>query len=39
MPELVGKNLLEGEIWATPAMVNGAILMRTSEFLYKIEER
>ena len=36
-PELVAKNMLEGEIWATPALSGGAILMRTSEYLYKIE--
>jgi len=36
-PELVAKNILEGEIWATPALSGGAILMRTSEYLYKIE--
>ena len=39
VPELVSTNVLEGEIWATPALVNGAILMRTSEFLYKIERK
>ena len=37
-PELVAKNMLEGEIWATPALTGGAILMRTSEYLYKIVE-
>ena len=35
-PELLVKNRLEGEIWATPAFAQGAILMRTSEYLYKI---
>ncbi len=35
-PELLAKNMLEGEIWATPAMIDGAILMRTSDYLYKI---
>jgi outer membrane protein assembly factor BamB len=35
-PELIAKNNLEGEIWATPAFTGGAILMRTSEYLYKI---
>ena len=38
-PELVSKNVLEGEIWATPAMIEGALLIRTSEFLYRVEER
>ncbi|MCK5692427.1 MAG: PQQ-like beta-propeller repeat protein [Bacteroidales bacterium] len=37
-PELLAKNKLEGEIWATPALSGGAILMRTSEYLYKIVE-
>jgi len=35
-PELVAKNMLKGEIWATPALSGGAILMRTSEYLYKL---
>ena len=35
--EQVSKNTLKGEIWATPALVDGAILIRTSEFLYRIE--
>jgi outer membrane protein assembly factor BamB len=35
-PERVSENKLEGEIWATPAFTDGAILMRTSEALYKI---
>jgi outer membrane protein assembly factor BamB len=30
------ENTLDGEIWATPAFVGGSILMRTSNFLYKI---
>jgi outer membrane protein assembly factor BamB len=37
-PELIAKNRLEGEIWATPAMSGGVILMRTSKYLYKIEQ-
>ena len=35
-PELVSVNELEGEIWTTPAFSKGAILMRTSEYLFKI---
>jgi outer membrane protein assembly factor BamB len=35
-PELLAKNMLKGEIWTTPAMTDGAILMRTSDYLYKI---
>jgi len=34
--DFVSENSLEGEIWATPAVTGGAIIMRTSEFLYKI---
>lgn len=35
-PELLSVNELEGEIWTTPAFTQGAILMRTSAYLYKI---
>lgn len=35
-PDLVAENKLEGEIWASPAITGGAILMRTSKYLYKI---
>ena len=35
-PEQVAENRLDGEIWASPAVAGGAILMRTSEYLYKI---
>jgi len=34
--EIVAENQLSGEIWATPAITGGAILIRTSKFLYKI---
>lgn len=33
----VSKNKLDGEIWATPALTGGAIVMRTTDYLYKIE--
>jgi outer membrane protein assembly factor BamB len=36
-PELLSRNTLEGEIWATPAMVDSSILLRTSEFIYKLD--
>lgn len=36
--EPVAENELKGEIWATPALTAGAILMRTSEYLYKIAD-
>jgi outer membrane protein assembly factor BamB len=36
--EKVSVNQLSGEIWATPAFVNGSIIMRTSKGLVKIEE-
>jgi outer membrane protein assembly factor BamB len=35
--EIVARNNLDGEIWATPAIVDGSILMRTSKYLYKIQ--
>ena len=35
-PDVVAENRLEGEIWATPAMTGGAIIMRTSKYMYKI---
>jgi len=34
--KMVAENRLDGEIWATPAITGGAILMRTSKYLYKI---
>jgi outer membrane protein assembly factor BamB len=34
--DLVSVNALEGEIWATPALVRGSILVRTSRYLYRI---
>ena len=33
---IVAENSLDGEIWATPAVTGGAILLRTSKYLYKI---
>ena len=35
--EVIAQNQLEGEIWATPAFVDGTILLRTSKYLYKIQ--
>jgi hypothetical protein len=37
-PVIVAENQLSGEIWATPAIAGGAILIRTSKFLYKISK-
>jgi outer membrane protein assembly factor BamB len=34
----VSDNKLEGQIWATPAIANDALIIRTSEFLYKISK-
>lgn len=34
--QILAENKLDGEIWATPAFVEGAILLRTSKYLYKI---
>ena len=36
--DLVAENKLSGQIWATPAIVENSILIRTSKFLYKIAE-
>ncbi len=33
---VISENRLEGEIWATPAIAGGAIIIRTSKYLYKI---
>jgi outer membrane protein assembly factor BamB len=34
--QILAENTLEGEIWATPAIVDGGLLIRTSEYLYRI---
>jgi len=34
--EIVSENELEGEIWTTPAFLRNNILMRTSEYLYRV---
>ncbi len=34
--ELISKNKLSGEIWATPVFLESYILLRTSKYLYKI---
>ncbi|MCK4747469.1 MAG: PQQ-binding-like beta-propeller repeat protein [Bacteroidales bacterium] len=34
--DVISVNTLEGEIWATPALADGSILLRTSKALYKI---
>lgn len=36
-PEIVAENQLEGDIWATPAIADLAILIRTSKYLYKLQ--
>ena len=36
--KLLAVNSNTGEIWATPAFTNESILLRTSDFLYKIKE-
>ena len=35
--ETVAENSLEGEIWTTPAIVDNSLLIRTTEYLYRIE--
>ncbi len=34
--EIIAQNRLEGEIWATPAILRNSILIRTSKYLYRI---
>jgi outer membrane protein assembly factor BamB len=34
--DIIAENELEGEIWTTPVILDGNILIRTSKFLYKI---
>ncbi len=36
--ELVSENSLKGQIWATPAFTDKAIIMRTAYYLYKISQ-
>ncbi|MFN8254378.1 MAG: PQQ-binding-like beta-propeller repeat protein [Bacteroidales bacterium] len=36
--ELIAENQLDGAIWATPAVSGNSILIRTSKYLYRIEE-
>lgn len=35
--DFISENKLKGQIWATPAVYKNAILLRTSDYLYKIE--
>jgi outer membrane protein assembly factor BamB len=35
---ILARNRLDGEIWSTPAFVDGAIILRTSKYLYRIKE-
>jgi outer membrane protein assembly factor BamB len=34
--DIIATNKLDGEIWATPAVLRNNILVRTSKFLYRI---
>jgi outer membrane protein assembly factor BamB len=34
--DIIAENKLEGEIWTTPVIMEGNILIRTSKYLYKI---
>jgi hypothetical protein len=36
--EVVAENELEGEIWATPAISGNSLIIRTSAFLYRIQD-
>lgn len=38
-PDIIAKNTLEGEIWATPAVADSSLLIRTSRYLYKISQK
>ena len=35
--EIVAENSLEGEIWTTPAIVGNSLLIRTSDYLHRID--
>ena len=35
--EVLAENQLEGEIWATPAILRNSLLIRTDKYLYRIE--
>jgi outer membrane protein assembly factor BamB len=37
-PEVLAENSLKGEIWATPAIIENSLIIRTSGFLYRITE-
>jgi len=37
-PEFLAENKLKGEIWATPAILDKSIIIRTSDYLYRISE-
>jgi outer membrane protein assembly factor BamB len=37
--QILSENKLDGEIWATPAIAGGAMIIRTSKFLYKVGNR
>jgi outer membrane protein assembly factor BamB len=35
--QLLSRNSVEGEIWASPAFLRNSVLLRTSKYLYKIQ--
>jgi outer membrane protein assembly factor BamB len=37
-PEFLAENKLKGEIWATPAILDKSIFIRTSDYFYRISE-
>jgi outer membrane protein assembly factor BamB len=37
--EIAGKNKLRGEVFATPAILRNSIIIRTSEYLYRISSK
>jgi outer membrane protein assembly factor BamB len=37
-PEIIARNKVEGEVYATPAILNKSIIIRTTDYLYRITE-
>jgi outer membrane protein assembly factor BamB len=35
---IVSENIIDGEIWATPAFLRNSILIRTDNHIYRIED-
>jgi outer membrane protein assembly factor BamB len=37
-PEIIARNKVEGEVYATPAILSKSIIIRTTDYLYRISE-